>query len=58
MKSIKYYLWFVKESQSFMKGYNPTLVFIRSLYKGVGFVKSMKAWDKTTDKLASYASFH
>lgn len=43
MRNIKLYLWFVKESQSYMKGsMNLILVFFISLYKGLWFVKAMK----------------
>lgn len=40
--NIKWYIWFIKQSQSYMKGYNPIAVFIKSLYKGFGFVKTMR----------------
>jgi len=39
MENIKLYFWFIKESQKFMKGYNPIIVFIQSIYKGFRFVK-------------------
>lgn len=38
---IKDYLWFIKESQKFMRGYTPIVVFFQSLYKGIGFCKNM-----------------
>jgi len=56
MKSIKYYVWFIKQSQSFMKGHNPIIVFVKSLYKGFGYVKSMNKWDKQPDKLMAYVN--
>ena len=45
MKSIKNYIWFIKESQSYMKGHNRIIIFFQSLYKGFGFVKLMKGSD-------------
>ncbi len=41
MKNIKNYLWFIIESQSFMKGHNPMWVFFKSLWLGIGFCKNM-----------------
>lgn len=41
MKRIKWYLWFIKESQDYMRGYNPIVIFFQSLYKGFGFTKDM-----------------
>lgn len=35
------YLWFIKESQSFMRGHNPVVVLFQSLYKGFGFVRNI-----------------
>ena len=40
-RHFKNYVWFIKESQSFMKGYNPTVIFIKSLFKGFGFCYEM-----------------
>lgn len=43
MKNIKNYLWFIKESQSFMEGtYSKPRIFIESLYRGFKFCKLMK----------------
>ncbi|EPH98175.1 hypothetical protein D920_01733 [Enterococcus faecalis 13-SD-W-01] len=42
MKTINNYFWFIRESQAFMQGYNPVVVFFKSLYKGFGFCKMMK----------------
>ena len=42
MQWIKDYLWFIKESQKYMEGYNKVIVFIKSLYKGIDFSNSMK----------------
>ena len=42
-KAICNYVWFVKESQKFMKGSeNLVVVFLKSLYKGIGFCKNME----------------
>lgn len=42
MSVIKDYIWFIKESQSFMKGiYNPVIIFFLSLPKGIGFCRNM-----------------
>lgn len=35
------YKWFIKESQSFMEGHNKVIVFVKSIFKGFGFVKYM-----------------
>jgi hypothetical protein len=41
INNVKWYGWFIKESQSYMKGYNPVVIFFKSLVKGFGFVKDM-----------------
>lgn len=57
MKSIKYYIWFIKTSQSFMQGTkHPVIIFVQSVIKGFGYVKSMNEWDKQPDKLTAYAN--
>ncbi|WP_281346933.1 hypothetical protein [Weissella coleopterorum] len=38
---IKDYIWFIKESQSYMKGHNSIVVFLKSLWLGIGFVNAM-----------------
>lgn len=55
---IRYYIWFIKESQSFMQGYNPAKVFFQSLYKGISFASELCAWDKLSNgqKKAWYLS--
>ena len=50
MKLIKNYFWFIKESQSFMKGHNPVLIFFRSIWKGIFFCKELKEWDRVAEK--------
>lgn len=40
-ENIKNYTWFIKESQSYMHGYNPVIVFFKSLWLGIGFCKDM-----------------
>ena len=44
MKAIKYYLGFIRGSQSFMKGHNPIVTFFKSLYLGFRFT-----WDCMID---------
>lgn len=41
MKCLNNYVWFIRESQKYMRGYNPVVVFFLSLYKGVGFCKDL-----------------
>lgn len=48
---IKDYLWFIKESQMFMKGYNPIIIFLKSLYKGIWFCKDMHITRKLSENL-------
>lgn len=44
-QKIELYLWFIKESQSFCYGTeNPLIIFFKSLYLGIGFVKDMVAY--------------
>ena len=50
MKAIKYYLGFVRGSQSFMEGYNPAAEFFKSLYLGFGFTRECMADDKRIRK--------
>lgn len=46
-KTLKNYWWFIKESQSFMKGvYHPFIIFILSLIKGINFCKQMNKYYK------------
>jgi len=40
-RHIRNYLWFIRESQSYMEGHNMKIVFIKSLYKGFGFCYEM-----------------
>jgi hypothetical protein len=47
---IKHWLWFTKESYSFMRGYNKISVTFGILRRGHGFAKSMCQWDKMTAK--------
>ena len=54
MQSIKNYIWFIRASQDFMKGYNPVVVFIQSLYKGIGFCKLMKPPDSKSIKFDQF----
>jgi len=51
MKAIKYYLWFIRESQSFMKGYNPIATFFKSLCLGLGFTRACMIDDKQLGKV-------
>lgn len=46
IKWMKDYVWFVKESQNYMSGYNRVIVFVLSLYKGIGFCKMMRKAEK------------
>lgn len=46
MNTIKNYIWFIKESQSFMAGHNSIFVFLQSLFKGIKFCINMKEWDR------------
>lgn len=57
MQTIKNYIWFIKESQSFMKGHNPILVFLQSIWRGFGFCRNMNQWDKTEKKYGSEAAY-
>lgn len=42
-QSIKDYIWFIKQSQHFMKGtMHPVVIFFQSLKKGLWFVKVMR----------------
>lgn len=50
MEAIKIYIDFIKLSQSFMAGYNPIIVFIKSLYKGIGYTKEMLKWAKMSEQ--------
>lgn len=44
---MKNYIWFIKESQKFMKGtMSKSKIFILSLYKGIGFCREMKRWER------------
>jgi len=53
-KRIYWYLWFIKESQGFMKGYNPIITFLKSLYKGIEFTKDMVKYENADDKWLHY----
>jgi len=55
VNSIKEYIWFLKESQKFMKGTkHPIIIFFQSLVKGFGYVKSMNDWNRQEDKQMAY----
>lgn len=42
MKNIKNYVWFIKESQSFMEGvHSKPRIFIESLFRGFKFCRLM-----------------
>lgn len=58
MKFIKHYLWFVKESYSFMQGHNKLYITYWAIVKGFSYAKDMSAWDKATEQQreAWYAS--
>lgn len=44
---MKHYFWFVKESQSFMKGHNKMIVFLKSLIMGITFARKMKEYEQS-----------
>lgn len=47
IRTLRNYWWFIKESQFFMKGvYNPVIIFILSLWKGIGFCVEMNKYYK------------
>jgi len=54
MKSIKHYIWFIKQSQSFMRHENSIKILFISLVKGFKYVKSMNQWEKNKDKMQAY----
>lgn len=57
MNTIKNYIWFIKESQSFMAGHNSILVFLQSLFKGIKFCINMKEWDRYEKKYGKIAAY-
>lgn len=57
MKVVKDYIWFIKESQSYMKGHNPVLVFLKSLFLGVGFCRNMKKWYEVEKKYGAETAY-
>lgn len=57
MKTINNYLWFIKESQSFMRGHNPVKIFIQSLWKGIGFCRNMNEWDKAEKQYGAETAY-
>lgn len=57
IKNIRNYLWFVKESQSFMKGHNPVAIFFQSIFLGIGFCKEMNKWDDIEKRFGKEAAY-
>ena len=51
MKAIKYYLGFIRGSQSFMEGCNPAAEFFKSLCLGLGFTRACMIDDKQLGKV-------
>ena len=47
-KWISYYFWFIKESFSFMRGYNKVWILFNSIAKGFSFASNSCAYDKLT----------
>lgn len=49
------YIWFWKESFSFMQGYNKFKIGLQCLYKGIGFCIKMEKWHREeNDKITTH----
>lgn len=48
MNFIKHYIWFIRESYSFMGHRNKVWITFASIPKAFGFAKNMCQWDKMT----------
>ena len=58
MKTIKNYLWFIRTSQTFMKGSkNLIIVFFKSLYKGIHFCKLQNEWDSEVEATSEESAY-
>lgn len=55
-----WYFWFIKESFSFMRGYNKAYILINSIQKGFRYAKDMCKWEclNTSQREAWYLSGH
>jgi hypothetical protein len=42
------YIWFIKESFSFMRGYNRAYILFSSIIKGFGFASNTLAYERLT----------
>jgi hypothetical protein len=48
MNYIKHFVWFMKESYSFMRGHNKLWVTVQAIPKAARHAKVMSKWDKLT----------
>ncbi|CAH1205688.1 hypothetical protein PAECIP111893_02394 [Paenibacillus plantiphilus] len=48
MRYIKYFLWFMRESYSFMRPHNKLWITLIGITKAHTFAKDMRKWDKLT----------
>lgn len=51
---IKHYLWFIKESFSYMQGHNRVWILVNAVKKGYKFSLGMCQWDKMTAAQREY----
>lgn len=57
-KNIKNYLYFIKESQSFMKGCgHPVVIFLKSLFKGIRFCIEQNTYEEMVNKFGSEEAY-
>jgi hypothetical protein len=45
---IKHFIWFIKESYSFMQGYNKIWITVNAIPKAFGHARFMSKWDRMT----------
>lgn len=50
MKFFKHWIWFMKESYSFMSGHNKLWITLNGIPKAFSFARNMCKWDRMTSE--------